>query len=136
MSRNDKEQSRLSYSGNHPDLRQGAPVSLRKLRATRQAFDHARDPLISAQLRDMEKPESQRQEESGRGSLMVRLDRPFPDLRPKDDKSQLRCSFNQAWMREQRAAVMAQFQEQRANIQQQEEQTQEVVQKPTREWKP
>lgn len=83
------------------------PESLRRVKAVTPQFDHARDPLISAQLKEMEKTESQRREAQGRGSLMVKSDRPFPELRPKHERALIRAAFNQAWLKEQRNACMA-----------------------------
>ena len=118
MKDRDKHHSRTSYAGREPELSRATPDSLRHLRALRSPFDHARDSLISTQLRDMEKAEAQRRGEAGRGSAMVRLHRPFPELRPKHDMTQIRPAFNQAWLREQRAAKLAQYQAERANSEQ------------------
>jgi hypothetical protein len=90
------------------------PVSLGRLRALRSPFDHARDPLISAQLKAIKQSERQRHEQSGRGSTMVKGDRPFPALRPRDEDDPLRVAFDRAWLQEQRAAVLARLQAQRA----------------------
>lgn len=90
------------------DLRRGLPDSLRQARPIKRPFDHARDPLISAQLKDQEKTEAQRREEAaGRGSNMVKLHKPFPELRPRHEQGPLRNTFNQAWLREQREALLA-----------------------------
>ena len=114
MSKDANSTSRLSFAGRDPELSRTTPASLRNQAPVKHPFDHARDPLISAQLKAMEQTEAQRREESGRGSTMVKLDKPFPDLRPKNDNSQIRPAFNQAWIREQRAARIAQLQEERA----------------------
>ncbi len=108
MTGNGKPKSRTSYAGHEPDLRRSAPVSLRQLRALRTPFDHARCPYISKQITDSRKPEAQRRGEQGRGSTMVKLHRPFPVLRPKHVQGPLRESFNQAWLKEERAARLAQ----------------------------
>ena len=113
MTRNAKVRA-PSYAGSEPALQQNAPVSLKRLRALRSPFDHARDPLISAQLKAMAMTESQRREESGRGSSMVGKERPAPVLRPKRAQALIRASFDQAWLREQRAAQLARFQTERA----------------------
>ena len=118
MTDRDKDHNRTSYAGREPELSRGTPDSLRRLRALSTPFDHARDPLISAQLKDMEKTEAQRRGEGGRGSAMVKLHRPFPELRPKHDMTQIRPGFNQAWLREQRAARLAQYQAERVNSEQ------------------
>ena len=46
------------------ELRRGLPDSLRRARPIKRPFDHGRDPLISAQLRDLENSEKQRREET------------------------------------------------------------------------
>lgn len=46
------------------ELRRGLPDSLRRSRSIKRPFDHGRDPLISAQLRDLENSEKQRREET------------------------------------------------------------------------
>ncbi|PUB90895.1 MAG: hypothetical protein DBP01_05220 [gamma proteobacterium symbiont of Ctena orbiculata] len=89
------------------------PESLRRVKAVTPQFDHARDPLISAQLKAMDQTESQRRKAQGRGSLMVKSDRPFPELRPKHERAPIRATFNQAWLKEQRDACMALFDQQR-----------------------
>ena len=113
-----KRENRLSFAGRDPALSRGTPDSLRDARPARPPFDHARCPYVSAQIKDAEKTEAQRRTESGRGSTMVRLHRPFPELRPKHERGPIKASFNQAWLKEQRAAQMARFQRQaRANEQ-------------------
>lgn len=92
------------------------PESLRRTRPVKPAFDHARDPLISAQLNAMAQTESQRravQGTGGQGSTMVKSDRPHPELRPKHESSPKRSAFNQAWLREQREAALAHMAAQR-----------------------
>jgi hypothetical protein len=99
-----KQASRMSHAGRDPVLSRGTPDSLRYTRPVHTPFDHARCPYVSRQLNDQGKSEAQRREESGRGSLMVKLHRPFPELRPKYEEGPIRSTFNQAWFREQRAA--------------------------------
>ena len=109
------------YAARDKDLSAGTPASLRAVPAPGGPFDHARDPHISRQIRDMEKSETQRREEGGRGSKMIRLHKPFPELKPKRDLSDspIRQAFNRAWFQEQRAARFAELDKQRAqrNIQ-------------------
>lgn len=121
MAARDKAESRLSFAGRDPELRIQTPVSLRRLRALRIPFDHARDPSISAQLKALEKTESQRREEQGQGSKMVKLHKPFPELKPKEEGTPLRASFNRAWLSEQRAAMLERFKAERAHRAQHEE---------------
>ena len=71
---------------------------------------------VSLQLKAMEKTEAQRRGESergGRSSNMVKLDKPFPELRPANENAPIRESFNRAWLREQREARMAEYERQR-----------------------
>ncbi len=89
------------------DFLQQLPPSLKQRRGEAlESFAHARDPFYSLQLKAMQKTEAQRREESGNGSMMVKLHKPFPELRPKHTLEPLRHSFNQAWLRERRAAHM------------------------------
>ena len=85
------------------------PPSLLHAGPLRRSFDHARDPYISTQIKDLEKSEAQRREETGRGSMMVKLHKPFPELRPKNETKPLRQAFNSAWLKEQREAMMSRF---------------------------
>lgn len=94
-----------SFAGRHPELSQGTPGDLR----IRRSFEEARDPLVKAQWEALEKSEAQRREDSGDGSSMVKKDHPFPELRPDDHYLQKRSSFNEAWLREARAARMKQY---------------------------
>ena len=115
MTGNGKPKSRTSYAGHEPNLRRSAPVSLRQLRALRTPFDHARCPYVSRQLKDQSKTEAQRRGEQGRGSMMIKLHRPSPVLRPKHEQSILRASFNKAWLKEQRRARLAQPRAEKTN---------------------
>lgn len=105
-----------SFAGKRPELAGDIPDTFHQAPPNRREFDHARDPYISMQLKDMEKTESQRRGESernGRGSEMVKLDKPFPELRPANENAPIRESFNCAWLREQREARMAEYERQR-----------------------
>ncbi|CAA0099560.1 Uncharacterised protein [Halioglobus japonicus] len=129
MSKNAKRPSRLSFAGRDPDLRRDTPASLQSQSPVQPAFEQVRDPLIRAQHKAMEKTEAQRRGESGRGSTMVKLDKPFPELRPKNDNSQIRPAFNQAWLQEQRAARKAELEDQREALPSREREP-----APTQEW--
>lgn len=86
-----------SFAGKHPELANDMPASFRKAPSQRREFDHVRDPYIGKQLKAMEQTEAQRRGESeraGRGSEMVRLDKPFPELRPKLEQTPIREAFN------------------------------------------
>ena len=108
MAARDKADAGPLYSSREARLRQGVPSRLQNAGHVRHDFDHARDPLIRVQLQDLEKAEGQRREE-GDGSKMVKLHKPFPELRPKHDLSQIRGNFNKNWLSEYRSAQMKQF---------------------------
>ncbi|MCP4371342.1 MAG: hypothetical protein GY797_24975 [Deltaproteobacteria bacterium] len=67
-------------------------------------FDHARDPMISQQIKDMEREKTESQ---GRGSMMVKEDMPKSELKPPQEisKEQDNKSFNDKWKREQDGAA-------------------------------
>ncbi len=105
-----------SFAARHPDLGSGQPEAFLKAAPSRSAFDQARDPLIKVQIEDLKKTEAQRREEGGRGSNMVRQDRPKVEAKPDIEFADgaVRVTFNAAWLREQREARIAQYKEQRA----------------------
>jgi len=102
-----------SFANSDPSLRQAMPDSLKNLQPVRSAFDPVRDPSIALQLKDMNKTESQRREE-GSGSMMVKNHKNFPELKPGYATVVKRQAFNQAWFREQRAALHRQFEQERS----------------------
>ncbi len=67
-------------------------------------FDHARDPMISQQIKDMNQEKTDAQ---GRGSMMVKEDKPKAELKPPKElaKEQDNKSFNEKWQKEQNEAV-------------------------------
>ncbi len=91
--------SRLSSQG-----REGLPDSLRHVESPRTAFDDAGDPFLRIQRRELEKTETRRREAMGGGSQMVKKDKPFPDLRPKNDHGQVKDAFDRKWRTEQSRA--------------------------------
>ena len=104
-----------SFAGKHPELARDMPDRFREAPPNRREFDHARDHYISMQLMDMEKTEAQRRgesERSGRNSEMVKLNKPFPELRPANELAPIRQAFNRAWLREQREARLAELERQ------------------------
>ncbi len=129
-----------SFAGKHPELAGDIPDSFREVPPNRREFDHARDHYISLQLKAMEKTEAQRRgesEHSGRGSDMVKLDKPFPELRPANEQAPIRQAFNRAWLREQREARIAELERQREREQQNAAQEQVIEQSRAameREW--
>jgi len=84
------------------------PAALSRIPRLRRQFDFNRDPYIRAQMRDMEKSETQRRD--GRGSAMVRTDKAAVTYRPPPEiaKALDRENFNTRWMTELRDSVFAQ----------------------------
>ncbi len=66
-------------------------------------FDHARDPLISQQIKDMNREKTDTQ---GSGSKMVKEDKPKAEPKPPKEmaKEQDNKSFNEKWQKEQNEA--------------------------------
>jgi hypothetical protein len=100
-----------SYSyANRADLPGGEPRFYASAPKARDDFDNARDPLIAAQKRDLEKSEAQRRFEQSRrtdsGSDMIRRDQPKPVLKPSPSLSMGpdRAAFSRAWWDEHRSA--------------------------------
>lgn len=104
----DNADKAITFSSREKSLRGDVPPSLHGVKSVRISFNHVRDPFISAQLKSMLQTEKERQK-SGDGSRMVKLHKPFPDLRPKHDTSQIRKSFNQQFLSEQRHEQLSQF---------------------------
>lgn len=105
-----------SFAGKYSKLANDIPDSFRRAPSPRRAFDYVRDPYIAKQLQALELTEAQRRgesERSGRGSSMVKLHKPFPELRPEHEQTPLREAFNSAWLREQRSARLADLDRQR-----------------------
>ena len=108
--------STASYAGRESGLSGGQPESFRAAPSPRLPFRLAEDPIRRREQEANQKAETQRRDESSRGSLMVKLDKPFPDLKPSRDLAEgpVRESFNRAWLREQREARYAEYDRQRA----------------------
>ena len=73
-------------------------------------FDMSRDPLIRRQLLDAANTERKRRDDqSGRGSAMVKLDKPFMAHRPPPHQrgGVDRSKFANDWLKEQRDALKA-----------------------------
>lgn len=107
-------------------------ISRDKLPPLRREFDMNRDPYVRAQLLDIQKTESQRREESGRGSTMVGKDKPKLNLKPPQEtgKQVNDQRFKYDWLKEQRDAAMAQAAPDQR--QQQPDHMQTRIQQPTR----
>ena len=97
----DKQPSAWSSQG-----REGLPDSLRNAESPRQEFNDARDPFARAQRLDMQRTEKERREQ-GDGSKMIKMDKPFPELKPANSNVQKRKSFNNELKAEKEAADRA-----------------------------
>lgn len=77
---------------------------LERYGVAKEHFDHARDPMISQQIKDMNREKTEQQ---GRGSIMVKEDMPKAELKPPEElsKEQDNKSFNERWQREQNEAA-------------------------------
>jgi hypothetical protein len=115
MSSNSKTRSSVSYSGRQPDLASGTPVSLRNVKPAVLFFNEAVDPLLKKQREALLKTEAQRREESGAGSNMVKLHKPFPELKPKYELKPVRDTFNQNLLKEHREAALKHLKAQEQN---------------------
>lgn len=115
MSNNSKTRSSVSYSGRQPDLASGTPVSLRDVKPAQIFFNEAVDPSLKKQREALLKTEAQRREESGTGSNMVKLHKPFPELKPKYELKPIRDTFNQNWLKEHREAAFKHLKAQEQN---------------------
>ena len=88
--------------------------AIEKLPAVRREFDRNRDPFIAAQSHDLTKSEAERREgQTGRGSKMVKQDRPKANLNPPEQtrKAVDNNQFKSRWLAESRDAAMAQHRE-------------------------
>ena len=99
----EKEASRWNSQG-----RAGLPDKLSSVEGPWLEFDNARDPFRRIQREDMKKTEAQRRGETGGGSQMVKQDRPFPELKPRNDNQPARDVFNQKWRAENQNAKQRQ----------------------------
>lgn len=101
----------ITYANSDPGLRQHMPKALREMRPVAAPFNEAvRGTSAPPQRREDTRTDAQ----TGRGSEMVKKDRPHPELRPKYETQPKRDAFNQAWLKEARAARMAGYEAQRA----------------------
>ncbi len=94
-----------------------------RLPPVRREFDQSRDPFIAKQLRDMEKTEAERREEqTGRGSAMVKQDQPIASLKPPREigREADAQKFRARWLAEQRAAAMEHHGSERGQVEKQQ----------------
>ena len=107
----DRNNSAISYAMQEPSLRAMAPSSLYKAGPLRPHFLAANDMHEYVQNVGQQY-EKQGGAENESGSEMVKRDKPFPELKPKNANEIKSEFFNRAWMQEQRRAMMARFEEQ------------------------
>lgn len=91
---------------NEPWLSNEAVV---RLPPVRREFDQSRDPFIAKQMRDLKRTETERREEqTGRGSAMVKQDQPIASLKPPREIGREADAqrFRARWLAEQRAVAM------------------------------
>lgn len=100
--------NRLSFSMQEPSLRDQAPPSLQRAGSINQSFRENAQASMSIKTQNRA-----RKIESGSG--MVKQDRPFPELKPKNSQDIKKIAFDQAWIREQRAAQLDSFATERQN---------------------
>jgi len=102
----------VSYAGADSRLIARLPDALKPDAGVRPTFEHEANPQTHAERLAMEQSEAQRRGEQDPGSMMVKLHKPFPDLKPKYHVEVLRAHFNQQWFQEKRNAQMRSHQEQ------------------------
>ena len=112
MGANDRNQESISFSMSEPSLREQAPASLRRAGPLREKFIAANDREVKPPVNTWNDGR-QYSDEERHGSEMVKRQRPYPELKPSFADYSKRTSFNQEWMREQRAAQIHQFESQR-----------------------
>lgn len=89
-----------AHAGISSQGREGLPDTLRYQQSPHREFVDASDPFACIEREALQKTESQRRGEQHQGSLMVKMDKPFPQLKPKNDHSVIRESFNRRWNKE------------------------------------
>lgn len=102
----DNNSSAISYSMQEPSLRAMAPPSLQRAGPIQSQFSQY------AALRQ----ETLTRNANDTGSEMVKREKPFPELKPENANEIKATFFNQAWMQEQRRAMLANFEVQRQNL--------------------
>ena len=82
------------------------PLQLQAAPDLTNEFENNRCPYNRLAREAMANTEAENRRANGEGSWMVTMDRPFPELRPKNDNAKhvLRASFNQRWKQEQARA--------------------------------
>lgn len=124
----DSERGSISFSMSEPSLREQAPPSLRRAGPLREKF-------IAANDREEKPPEhivndgGRDRDEERQGLEMVKRQKPFPELKPSYAHHLQRASFNQEWIREQRAARIHQYEAQRKIVQPQKQRSEPLLER-------
>jgi len=108
----DSERQSISFAMSEPSLREQAPSCLRWAGPLREQFVAANDREENPPANILNDGDRSKDEERG-GSKMVKRQKPFPELKPSYAHYLKRTSFNQEWIREQRAEKIGQFELQR-----------------------
>ena len=108
----DSERQSICFAMSEPSLREQAPSCLRRAGPLREQFVAANDRQEKPPANILNDGDRSKDEERG-GSQMVKRQKPFPELKPSYAHYLKRTSFNQEWIREQRAEKIHQFELQR-----------------------
>lgn len=115
----DSSSSAISYSMQEPSLRAMAPPSLQRAGPIQPQFSqHA-----------AQRQETLTRNANDTGSEMVKREKPFPELKPKNAHEIKAAFFNQAWIQEQRRATLARFQDQAHTMPRQERQLERFMER-------
>lgn len=112
MGESTSERQSASFASSEPSLRQQLPESLQKAGSIRQQFETANNNIPANNTLQLDQNDRE-QGDNDAGSRMVKRQKPFPELKPNDDLSVKRTSFNQEWIQELRAEKVKQFEVQR-----------------------
>lgn len=108
----DRNQESISFAMSEPSLREQAPSCLQRAGPLRKKFIAANDREEKPSEIILNDGDRSRDEERS-GSQMVKRQKPYPELKPSYAHYLKRTSFNQEWIREQRAEKIRQYETQR-----------------------
>lgn len=110
----EREPSRFRQAFNNDFLRmkRESQISFYRKQEAKQESEHIQDQAS----RQFDTRSTVQDRECRRGSNMIKRDKPFPDLRPKRDLSQIRKTFNDNWLKERREAEMHNYQNQAESL--------------------
>lgn len=124
----DSERQSISFSMSEPSLREQAPSCLRRAGPLREKFIAAND-LEEKHQENILSDGDRNRDEGRQGSQMVKRQKPFPELKPSYAHYLKRTSFNQEWIREQRAEKIQKFETQRQISPQQNRRSEPVLER-------